>query len=368
MNSTPHDFPALCREFPFRGEFLSARPHGNGHINETYAVTLRESGVPVRYILQRINHRIFRDVPRLMDNIARVSAQVSTKVRSEPPLQALTLIHTRRGETFHLDATGGHWRAYVFVEGASTHDVVSRPELARAAAFAFGRFQQQLADLPGPRLHETIPHFHDTRRRFSALERATATDPAGRAAASRAEIEFARQREPFVDTLLNLQRQGDAPERITHNDTKANNVMLDDATGEAVCVIDLDTVMPGLSLYDFGDMVRSATNAAAEDETDLSRVHARLPIFDALVSGYLAATRALLTPAEISHLVRAGQLMTFEVGVRFLTDHLEGDVYFRIKRPGHNLDRARNQFALVASMEAQREQMEAIVRQHLSSR
>jgi len=364
------DLAAVCAHFPLAGRFVAGVPHGNGHINDTFAVTFDRHGATTRYILQRINHRIFRDVPSLMDNIARVSAHVAGKIRAEPPetppRQALTLIRSGQ-ENFYRDPQGNYWRAYVFLERASTHDVVTSPEIAREAARAFGTFQRQLADLPGPRLHETIPHFHHTRRRFAAFEQAVAADAHGRAGGVAAEISFVRRREPLVDVLLKLQAAGDAPERITHNDTKANNVMLDDATGRGVCVIDLDTVMPGLSLFDFGDMVRSATNSAAEDETDLARVHAQLPIFDALVDGYLRAAGSLLTRAEIEHLARAAQLMTFEVGLRFLTDYLQGDVYFRTRRPGHNLDRARNQFALVASMEAQRPQMEAIVRRHLPS-
>jgi hypothetical protein len=370
MSASPvPDLSAVCAHFPLAGQFVAGAPHGNGHINDTFAVTVDRAGATMRYILQRINHRIFRDVPSLMENIARVSAHVTRKVSAEPPaeppLQALTLIRTHAGEAFHRDPQGCFWRAYIFVERASTYDVVTSPALARATAFAFGTFQRQLADLPGPRLHETIPDFHHTRRRYSVFAQAVAADSHGRAAAIGAEIDFVRRRESLVDTLLHLQAAGDAPERITHNDTKANNVMLDDASGRGVCVIDLDTVMPGLSLYDFGDMVRSATNSAAEDETDLRRVQARLPIFDALVAGYLEATGGLLTGPEIEHLTRGAQLMTFEVGLRFLTDYLQGDIYFRTKRPGHNLDRARNQFALVASMEAQRQQMDAIVRHHV---
>lgn len=371
MTTPSHpELAAICDQFSLGGNFIEGGPHGNGHINETYAVRCQGPQGPVRYILQRINQRVFQDVPRLMDNIARVCHHLRGQIRVEPacqpPRQALTLVPTRSGENFHRDTAGACWRAYVFVENASTHDIVRSPALARAAACAFGNFQRQLAGLPGPRLHETIADFHHTRRRFSALERAISADSHGRAASIGTEIDFARRREPTVDLLLNLQASGDAPERITHNDTKINNVMLDDATGEGICVIDLDTVMPGLSLYDFGDMARSATNSAAEDERDTARVEAQLPIFDALVSGYLAGARNLLTGAETQHLVRAAQLMTFEVGIRFLTDYLSGDVYFRTKRPGHNLDRARNQFALVASMERQRDAMEAIVRRHLN--
>jgi Ser/Thr protein kinase RdoA (MazF antagonist) len=365
------DLAAICAAFPLGDNYVHGAPHGSGHINATFAVTLERNGMPQRYILQRINRRIFHDVPRLMDNISRVSAHVAAKLSQhpapQPPRQALTLVRTHRGENFHHAPNGECWRAYVFIEGASTHDVITSPQLAREAAYAFGEFQRQLADLPGPTLHETIPHFHDTPRRFHALERTIETDTHARAKSARAEIEFARQREALTTVLRALHARGDAPERVTHNDTKANNVMLDDATGRAVCVIDLDTVMPGLSLHDFGDLARSATNSAAEDDPDTGKVRAQLPIFEALVAGYLAATRDVLTPPEIAHLARAAELITFEIGVRFLTDYLAGDVYFRTTRPGHNLDRTRNQFALLASMEAQRGEMEAIVRRHSAS-
>ena len=244
-------------------------------------------------------------------------------------------------------------------EGASKRYRLTAPWQAAEAARAFGEFQRLLLDLPGARLRETIPGFHDTRRRFEDFRRAITNDSRRRAAEARSEIAFALTREALAGVLLDLHARGEIPERITHNDTKLNNVMLDDATHEAVCVIDLDTVMPGLALYDFGDMVRSATNAAAEDERDLAKVAMRMPIYEALVSGYLAAAGGFLNAAERAHLAFAGKLVTFEIGLRFLTDFLEGDVYFKTHRPGHNLDRARNQFALVRSIEAQESAMQA---------
>ncbi len=364
------DLAAVARGFPLLGHFRSGVPHGHGHINDTFAVTLDQAGTAVRYIFQRINHRIFKDVPALMDNIARVTAHATRKSAErgdDDARRALTLVPARDGKPYHRDADGGWWRCYLFVEGARTHDLIENPRQAREAARAFGEFQQMLVDLPGGRLHETIPDFHHTRGRFEKLQRAFAADAHGRAAQVAEEIAFARSREPLVDCLLNLQQRGELPERITHNDTKLNNVMIDDATHAGVCVIDLDTVMPGLALYDFGDMVRSATNAAEEDERDLSRVSARLTIFEALVEGYLAAARPFLDDVEIAHLATSGRLITLEIGMRFLTDYLEGDVYFKTRRPGHNLDRARNQFALVRSMESQAAEMEAIVRKHAAS-
>jgi Ser/Thr protein kinase RdoA (MazF antagonist) len=361
------DLAAVARAFPLLGRFRSGEPHGRGHINDTFAVTLDQAGTAVRYIFQRINHRIFKDVPALMENISRVTAHAtlkSTERGDADSRRALTLVPARDGKPYHRDADGGWWRCYLFIEGARTHDLIENPQQAREAARAFGEFQQLLVDLPGGRLHETIPDFHHTRRRFETLQRAIAADAHGRAAQVAEEIAFVRSRESLVDCLLDLLKRGELPERITHNDTKLNNVMIDDVTQTGVCVIDLDTVMPGLALYDFGDMVRSATNSAEEDERDLSRVSARLPIFEALVEGYLAAARSFLNDAEISHLATSGRLITLEIGMRFLTDFLEGDVYFKTRRPGHNLDRARNQFAMVRSMEAQAAEMEAIVKKH----
>jgi len=366
-SATPALLAAVSRHFAVDGSFTEGQPHGTGHINDTYAIRCQGSGRSVRYILQRVNHRIFADVPALMENIRRVTEHVARRAAALPPAerrrsQTLTIVPTHAGAAWHRDETGHFWRCYVFIEQARTYDLLREPAQARDAARAFGRFQELLADLPAPRLHETIRDFHHTRRRFDTLQQAIAADPHGRAAAAAAEIGFARDRETLVDTLLDLQRAGQIPERITHNDTKLNNVMLDDATGEGICVIDLDTVMPGLALYDFGDLVRSATNSAPEDETDLTRVTMQLPVFAALTEGYLATARHFLNAAEIAHLVHSARLLTFEVGIRFLTDFLLGDIYFKTKRAGHNLDRCRCQFALVRSMEAQTAEMEAVVR------
>lgn len=362
---------AVARAFPLLGAYRGGGPYGSGHINDTFAVTFDQAGTVVRYILQRINARVFADVPALMDNIARVADHVAGHAdRSGQPdaiRQALRLVTTRDGRPFHRDDEGGCWRCYLFIERARTYDVIETPAQAAEAAAAFGRFQHLLVDLPGPRLHETIPDFHHTRRRFDRLQRAVAADAHGRSAAARAGIDFAAAREPMVDVLLRLRERGSIPERITHNDTKLNNVMLDDATGTGLCVIDLDTVMPGLALYDFGDLVRSATNPAAEDERDTARVVVRLDVFEALVGGYLATAGPFLTPAEIGHLVFAGRLITFEIGLRFLTDFLEGDVYFKTSRPGQNLDRARNQFALLRSMERAEPAMAALVERGIAA-
>lgn len=352
------------QQFSLAGRFAGGGSHGNGHINDTFVVVYEQDGRRIRYILQRINRRVFRDVPALMENIARVSAHVGARVRgadSGPRREALTLIPTRTGRPFYRDAAGDYWRAYVFIEGASTHDLVQSPRQAYEAALAFGQFQRDLADLPGPPLRETIPDFHDTRKRLLRLEQVVAADPAGRTATAQAEIAFAGERQDLAGALLDLHARGAVPLRTTHNDTKLNNVMLDDTTGRGVCVIDLDTVMPGLALYDFGDMVRFASNTAVEDETDLSLVRADLRVFAALVEGYRRGAGDMLNEAEVAHLVLSARLITLEIGVRFLTDYLEGDVYFKTRRLRHNLDRCRNQFALVRSMEAQADQMHRLV-------
>ncbi len=365
MTALTAQVESVAREFPLLGQFRAAVPYGSGHINDTFAVTYDQGGTEVRYLFQRINDRVFRKVPELMENVQRVTAHASARAAAtgttEASRRALTLIPTRGGAAYQRDGDGGWWRCYVFIEKARTYDVVETPRQARAAAKAFGEFQKLLVDLPGGRLHETIPDFHHTRRRFEAFRAALCADVCQRAEAAKDAVRFALGQEKLVDVLLDLQARGEIPERVTHNDAKFNNVMLDDATLEGICVVDLDTVMPGVALHDFGDLVRSATNSAAEDERDLAKVEARQPIFAALVEGYLDAAGSFLNAAEVAHLAVAGQVITFEIGLRFLTDHLAGDTYFKTKRPGHNLDRALNQFALVRSLEAQRGEFEAIV-------
>jgi hypothetical protein len=300
-----------------------------------------------------------------MANVERVCAHAHAKLKkageTDADRRTLRLIPTRAGKAWHIDAAGNRWRCYHFIEGATGHDVVRSPEQAYAAARAFGAFQALLTDLPGGRLHETIPDFHHTPSRFARFQQALAQDAHGRAAACVPEIAFALARSHEVNVVVDALRDGTLPERVTHNDTKLNNVLLDDVTQEGVCVIDLDTVMPGSVLYDFGDLVRTATSPAAEDETDLSKVRLQFPMFEALVKGYLASADGFLTPKEKELLPFAGKLITFEIGLRFLTDWLEGDVYFKIKRPTHNLDRARTQFKLIESIEAQLPAMQALI-------
>jgi hypothetical protein len=360
------EFNAIAAAFPLEGRLVSAAPHGNGHINETYLGVFAGPAGTRRYVFQKINHRIFKDVPALMDNVRRVTAHLAVKVRAAAGEAAarrlLTLVPARDGRVFAQDAGGGYWRVYDFIEGAHTVDRVTNEAQAREAAQAFGAFQAQLADLPGGRLHETIPNFHHTRSRFEALRQAVTENSAGRLAEVGPEVAFAFAREAEADRLLGFLARGEISERVTHNDTKINNVMLDDTTGRTVAVIDLDTIMPGLPLYDFGEMVRTAASSTLEDDPRPENMHVQLPLFRALVEGYLgSAVGGVLNATERAHLGFAGKLMTYENGIRFLADYLAGDTYYKIKHPRHNLDRCRTQFALVRSIEAQEGAMTAIV-------
>ena len=358
---------AVGARFQIDGCFLRAFPIGKGHINRTFAADYDYRDGIVRFVHQTINHRVFTDPIAVMENIHRVTRHQRKMLAEagdpDAGRKTLTVIPCRDGQIFYQDSDGVYWRTYLYIHGATTFDTVESLEQAREVARAFGNFQRLLANLPGEPLHETIPDFHHTRKRFHNLMRAVEEDPANRALSARDEIEFVGQREPLVDILLQLIDLGELPVRTTHNDAKLNNVMIDDASGKAICVVDLDTVMPGSVLYDFGDMVRTATSPAREDEHNLSQITMQLPMFEALVEGYWEATKTFLRPIEIENLSFSGKLLALMIGMRFLTDHIEGDVYFKINRPGHNLDRARNQFKLVLSIEEQEEAMRRVVKQ-----
>jgi Ser/Thr protein kinase RdoA (MazF antagonist) len=361
-----YDVLAAARAFALTAAPESFTRWGSGHINDTFAVTLRGGA---RVVLQRINTDVFRDPEGVMTNVARVTRHLRRKLVGTPDAgrRALTLVPARGGADFVRDDGGRCFRAYEFIDGARSVDVLESPRQAYEAAKAFGTFQRLLADLPGPRLVETIPSFHDTRKRFEALEEAVTRDARSRAAGAAPEIGFARSREPLADSLLLPLAAGELVERAAHNDTKLNNVLFDEATGEALCVVDLDTVMPGLFLYDFGDMVRAAVSPSAEDERDLSKVEASEDVFEALVRGTVEVLGDTLARADRERLVLAGKVITFEIGIRFLADHLDGDVYFRVRREGHNLDRARTQFALVRSLEEKEERLTRIVEKAVRS-
>lgn len=361
---THKEISDIINRFIVYGDFLVAVPFGSGHVNDTYQLTFDQGGVRIHYTLQRINKNVFTEPEKVMENVDRVTAHILSKIRAkhlETRKRTLRLLRTADNKPFVFDKKGDCWRAYVFVEHARAYEVLENPDQAFYVAKGFGEFQQQLIDLPGKRLHETIPDFHDTPKRIKALEDAVRRDPLGRAEKVRPEIDFVLSRQDDAAYLLNLNKEGSIPERVTHNDTKANNILIDDLSGEAMCVLDLDTVMPGLSLYDFGDMVRSGTNPADEDEINLDKVFMRFDMYESLVKGYIAGTGNLLTPAEKDSLPLAGKIITLEIGTRFLTDYILGDKYFKIQRPDHNLDRARNQFKMVSSIESQLDKMRKLI-------
>jgi hypothetical protein len=355
----------ISKKFQIYGEILHAETLKIGHINETYTATYDQGGTRVRYIHQKINAKVFTNPAGVMKNVMRVTTHIRKKLEAtnvrDLTRRSLVVIPTRDGKSFFQNGDHEVWRTFVFVEGVETYEAVQSPQQAYQAGRAFGTFQNLLVDLPGGRLFETIPDFHHTRKRFLALAQAIQDDRYNRAKTAKAEIDFALRREPIVDVILKAMAKGKIPERITHNDTKFNNVMLDVLTGEAMCIVDLDTVMPGCALYDFGDMVRTTTSPTLEDEPDLSKVKMQMPMFKKLAEGYLSTAGQFLTKGEKAHIAFSGKLITFEIGMRFLTDYLSGDTYFRIHRPGHNLDRCRTQFKLVESIE----QLEKAMQKHV---
>lgn len=351
----------LGPHFGIAGGLLEVRRLAGGHIHDSYVAAYRRDGRRVRYVHQRLNQAVFSDPRRLLDNVARVTEHLHARLAREgvqdPARRALTLVPAQDGFPGWVDVGGAFWRTYLYIEGSRSHAIASSARLAERAAEAFGRFVQMLADLPGPRLHETIPRFHDTPARLQQLRAAAAADPLGRVAEVAAELDFAFARERLAATLEDLRAGGELPTRIVHNDTKINNVLFDARTHEALCVIDLDTVMPGLVLHDFGDLARSSLSAAPEDETQRERIGVRSRVFEALVRGYVRGAAGLLSKRELALLPLATRIMAFEVGMRFLADYLLGDTYFRASWPRHNLERARNQFELVRRLEASEPQL-----------
>lgn len=370
-NNQSHDLAEVVSLFDMRADFVSGHPYGSGHINDTYCAYYDQAGIRVRYIHQRINHNIFQDPAALMENISRVTEHALSKLLEEGDVEAhrrtLSCIPAKTGKPYAIDSNGNYWRTYPFIERARTYDILETAEQAEEAARAFGEFQKLGADLPGEPLKETIPNFHNTQSRYQDLKDAIAKDAHGRAAEVQKEIDWFMSREKDASKIVDMLDTGEIPVRVTHNDTKLNNVMLDDVSGEGVCVIDLDTTMSGSAIYDFGDMVRTATSPAPEDEIDTSKIRMRIEMFEALVRGYLKSANSFLTDAERDNLAFSGKLLTLECGSRFLTDYLNGDVYFKVHRKGHNLDRARSQMALVESIEAQLPAMESIVQKYSDS-
>lgn len=342
--------------FSLDSEPVSCERYGNGHINDTYKAVC---GSGRAYILQRINKAVFVNPEKVMENIVRITQYLS--LQGVGPREALRLVAAKDGRLWYTDAQGDVWRVYEFIEGALSLDAAASPADFYQSALGFGQFQKQLADFPATTLHETIRDFHNTPWRYENLRHAAEQDVCGRARLVADELAFAFAREKEASMLMELLHTGELPLRVAHNDTKLNNILLDEKTRRALCVVDLDTVMPGLSLFDFGDSIRFGASTAAEDEQDLSRVRMDINLFQVYTEGYLSICGDSLTPREIELLPMGALVMTLENGVRFLTDYLQGDTYYRIHRPGQNLDRCRTQFRLVESMEAQWADMQAIV-------
>jgi hypothetical protein len=354
------DIREIARHFRFDGAVVSADRYGSGHINDTFVANVKGNRGETRFLLQRINKQVFHDPAALMHNIWRICEHL--KKKSAASSGYLSLVPTIDEQHFYEDEDAECWRAYRFIEDAVAYDIVQSTRLAREAAAMFGGFQSLVSDLPGPRLIETIPGFHDTPLRYQLFHDAVANDSYGRAQECSPEIDRALAFEEVAGKLAALQESGHLPERIVHNDTKLNNLLFDRHSKKALCVVDLDTVMPGLAVHDFGDMVRTATSPAGEDETDFSRIGLRLDYYEALVEGYLGATSDFLTGIEIENLSLAGKTITIETGLRFLTDFLSGDQYFKTRRPEQNLDRCRAQFALADSIGMQFEEMQKVVK------
>ena len=355
----------MARRFALPQGEITAAPYGNGHINDTLCVCVKTPEGMRRYIMQRVNRYVFKQPEDVIANIARVTEYLRGIIVAEggdPERETLTLVPTVDGKPFAYDEDGELWRMYLFIEGTISRDLPDTPELFALSGAAFGRFQRQMGGFPAASLVESIPDFHNTPARYAQLMDAVARNEAGRLDEVGEELAFCRKYEREVHTLLDALAAGEIPLRVTHNDTKLNNVLLDAQTGRGVCVIDLDTVMPGLAAYDFGDSIRFGANTAEEDEQDLSKVSLSLPMFEAFARGFLSEAGQVMGRREIELLPMGAKLMTLECGMRFLADYLNGDKYFRIHRPGHNLDRAHTQFALVRSMEENWDAMQEIVR------
>ncbi|MGX8710878.1 MAG: phosphotransferase enzyme family protein [bacterium] len=359
--------PAIAEKFQFEGQYVGILPYGSGHINDTFSIFFQLEEQTRRYILQRINTNVFRKPVELMENVVGVTRYLHSAIAAaggDPYRETLNLIPTRDGAYYYVDGDGGYWRSYYFIENTVTLQQTRTQEEFYDTARAFGRFQLLLADYPASTLHETIPLFHDTPNRILQFKESLAADAKGRAAGVKEEIAFVFGQEEYTRLLVDMQTRGELPLRVTHNDTKLNNVLVDSETGKGVCVIDLDTVMPGLSLYDFGDSIRFGASTAAEDEQDLSKVHFDLGLFEAYTKGFLEIAGKVLTNEEIRRLPDGAKMMTLECGIRFLADYLAGDTYFKISRESHNLDRARTQFRLVEEMDRQWDVMAKIVGQY----
>lgn len=361
------DTREVIENFDFPGELMECEIYGSGHINDTYRLTYQTSDGIKHFILQRMNKKIFTKPVELMENIEGVTSWLRKKIMKnggDPERETLNVVNTKDGMPYYLDSQEEYWRVYLFVEDATSFDMVENENDFYQSAVAFGHFQRLLSDYPAETLHETIRNFHNTPDRMEKFKKAVREDICGRAAGVQDEIQFVLDREEIAHSLYDMLQEGKLPLRVTHNDTKLNNIMIDNTTGKAICVIDLDTVMPGLAAYDFGDSIRFGASTAAEDERNLSKVSFDLHLFEVYTRGFIEGCKGALTDLEIETLPEGAILMTYENGMRFLTDYLEGDQYFKIHREGQNLDRSRTQFKLVKEMQQKLPQMKEIIKKY----
>ena len=360
-----NDIEHILNQFALYGDLISFKGFGGGHINNTYVSVRNQAGTLVRYTHQRINKNVFKNPVQVMENIQRVTSHIYAKLTADtdranegsagitPGRRVLTVVPAKNDLPYYKDKDGEYWRTYLFVENASTYDIMDNSDLAYKVGKAVGTFQNQLSDYTGPALHETIADFHNMRVRYEQLESAASKDSVSRLTSVRTEFDFLLANRERGAVLTDGLASGKLKRGITHNDTKLNNILFDDKTGEAICVIDLDTVMPGTVLFDTGDLIRTATNTGAEDERDLSKVGFDLELFRSLTAGYISSAGSFLTDYEKSLIAESGRALTQIMAVRFLTDYLNGDVYYKTERESHNLDRARTQIRLMQSMDEQ---------------
>ncbi len=359
------NYEQILSNFNLSGKFISCEPYGNGHINQTFVAYFDENGKKVRYILQKINHKLFDPVEKLMQNIELVTEFNRKKIAERggnPDRESLTIIRTLDGKTFYKADNDNYFRVYIFIEDTVAYQTVQNPKDFYYSALAFGNFNNLLAEFDASKLYEILPRFHDTRKRYNDFLNALNEDKLGRAKECEKEIEFIKARESYYGKIVDMLASGEMPLKVTHNDTKLNNVLLDDKTGKPVAVIDLDTIMPGSVCYDFGDSIRFGCNPCEEDEKDLSKVNFRFDLYKIYLEGFLEALGDRITQVEKDNLAFGSILMTIECGMRFLADYLSGDTYFRTHREGQNLDRARTQLKLVSDMEQILDQMNALVK------
>ena len=358
---------AIVHQFNIDGEVVDCYPYGNGHINDTRLVTVRNKHEHREYILQKINKNVFKNPALLMENYVNVTKYLRERITEQggdPDRETLNVLPAKDGKYYYVDDRGDYWRLTLFVKGSVCYDKVERPSQFYDSALAFGNFQYLLRNYPADTLNETIVNFHNTPDRMRQLREAIEQDKAGRRAEVEAEIEFALSRDDFAATLERAHAEGRLPLRVTHNDTKLNNILFDINTGKPICVVDLDTIMPGYSVNDFGDSIRFGATTALEDEADLSKVNFDIELYELYVKGFIEGAKGGLTEGELEMMPIGAMMMTFECGTRFLADYLNGDVYFRTHRPKQNLDRARNQFKLVSDMEKRLDEMKAIVKKY----